>query len=195
MRRQLVRFTFCLAVLGICWLGFMAASISRYGSEDHARRSDCIIVLGAAARGEIPSPVFEERLRHAVQLYHNGMAPKIILTGGIGKGTSLAESKVGSVFIQSLGISAADILTEDRSHTTQRNLAEAADLMKAHGLRSAIIVSDPDHMKRAIMMADDLNMESVSSPTSTSRFRSLETRLPFLLREVYFFHHYLVIGN
>jgi uncharacterized SAM-binding protein YcdF (DUF218 family) len=174
---------------------FVAVLISRFGAEDHARRSDCIIVLGAAVQRDTPSPVFEERLRHAVYLYQNGFAQKIILTGGFGEGAEHSESAVGSSFIRRLGVPDTDILTEERSHTTRRNLAEATDLMKSHRLRSAIIVSDPDHMKRAMMMAKDLGIDAVSSPTHTSRFKTFKTRAPFLLREVYFFHHYLVTGN
>ncbi|RYD28414.1 MAG: YdcF family protein [Verrucomicrobiaceae bacterium] len=169
--------------------------MSRFGSEDHAQVSDCIIVLGAAVRGDRPSPVFEQRLNHAILLHRAGMAPKVILTGGIGQGTAHAESEVGSTFVQSHGIPAEAILTESKSHTTQRNLAEAAALMTDHHLHTAIVVSDPDHMKRAILMAENLGMSAVSSPTRTSRFQSWKTRLPFLLREVYFFHHHLVTGD
>jgi uncharacterized SAM-binding protein YcdF (DUF218 family) len=50
-------------------------------------------------------------------------------------------------------------------------------------------------MKRAMMMADDLGMTSVSSPTPTSRYRSLKTKLGFLHRELYFIHHYVVTGD
>ena len=60
---------------------------------------------------------------------------------------------------------------------------------------SAIIVSDPMHMKRAMMMAGDLEVVAVSSPTPTSRYRSFKTKLGFLLREVYFIHHYFVTGD
>jgi uncharacterized SAM-binding protein YcdF (DUF218 family) len=67
--------------------------------------------------------------------------------------------------------------------------------MKTHNLKSAIIVSDPLHMKRAMMMADDLGIEAVSSPTPTTRYRSLRTKLGFLVRELYFVHHYVLTGN
>jgi uncharacterized SAM-binding protein YcdF (DUF218 family) len=67
--------------------------------------------------------------------------------------------------------------------------------MQKHGLKSAIIVSDPLHMKRAMMMAEDLGIEAASSPTPTTRYRSLQTKLGFLIREIYFFHHYIITGN
>lgn len=67
--------------------------------------------------------------------------------------------------------------------------------MREHGLKSAIIVSDPLHMKRALMMAEGLEIDAVSSPTPTTRYRSLQSKLGFLFRELYFFHHYLITGD
>jgi uncharacterized SAM-binding protein YcdF (DUF218 family) len=67
--------------------------------------------------------------------------------------------------------------------------------MRQNGLTSAIIVSDPLHMKRAMLMADDLAIAAASSPTPTSRYRSLKSKLGFLLRELYFIHHYVATGD
>lgn len=50
-------------------------------------------------------------------------------------------------------------------------------------------------MKRSMMMARDLGLLSVSSPTPTSRYRSLKAKLGFLGRELYFYHHYRMTGN
>ena len=172
------------------WLLLLGSNIWHFGTQDHAARADCIIVLGAAIHGSEPSPVFAERIRHAVNLYHHGFAAKIVFTGGIGEGSQYSESSVGSTFAQQWGVPSADIITEENSHTTQQNLQEAAILMTQHRLKSAIIVSDPLHLKRAMMMANDQGMTAVSLPTPTTMYRSLATQLPFLVREMYFIHHY-----
>jgi hypothetical protein len=44
-------------------------------------------------------------------------------------------------------------------------------------------------------MADDFGIQAVSSPTPTTRYRSLRTKLGFLVRELYFVHHYFLTGN
>ena len=88
-----------------------------------------------------------------------------------------------------------DVFTERRSRTTQQNLAEAKLLMDAHGLRTAILVSDPLHMRRAMWMAGDLDIAAVSSPTPTTRYRSLKTKLRFLRHELYYWHHYAFSGG
>lgn len=186
----------CWSLLaGAVWCVILATMIWRSGTRDHAARSDCIIVLGAAVNGTTPSPVFAERIRHGVDLYHSRLAPKLIFTGGVGEGEKHSESSVGRAIAIQRGVPSDDILIEEQSRTTLQNLAEARAVMRKNGLRSAIIVSDPLHIKRAMLMAEGLGMEAVSSPTPTTRYRSLQTKLGFLVREMYFFHHYLITGN
>lgn len=178
-----------------CWLILAGGRIAYYGSIDHKKKSDCAIVLGAAVQGDRPSPVFAERLRHAVELHRRGYASKLVLTGGVGAGTQRSESSVGSDFVRALGVPAEDVLIEERSHTTLQNLDEAAYVMASHGLRTAIVVSDPLHMERSMTMAGDLELDAVSSPTPTTRYRTLKTQFEFLAREVYFLHHYLLTSE
>lgn len=177
------------------WLAFVAHSIWQYGKTDQAKASDCIIVLGTAIEGDRPSLVFEQRLRHGVHLYQQNLAKRIIFTGGFGQQQTHSESQVAANYALQQGIPPSAILIEETSRTTQQNLAQARALMEKHQLRSAIIVSDPLHMKRSVMMAKDLRIYAVSSPTPTSMYRTWKTQSGFLLRELYFFHHYLVTGN
>jgi uncharacterized SAM-binding protein YcdF (DUF218 family) len=92
------------------------------------------------------------------------------------------------------GIHHSDILIETISKTTQQNLLEAQKRLQLHALQSAILVSDPLHIKRATVMAEDIGLHLASSPTPTSRYRSLSTQAKFLLREMYFYQKYLFTG-
>ena len=184
-----------LVLVPLAWLAALGTAIWIYGATDQAVKSDCAIVLGAAAYGTQPSPVFEERIRHAIDLYRTGLVAKIIFTGGYGTGADHAESEVGAAYAARAGVPAADVFVELRSRTTQQNLAEAQILMAAHGLETAILVSDPLHMRRAMWMAADLGIAAVSSPTPTSRYRSFKTKFKFLRHELYFWHHYLFTGG
>lgn len=174
------------------WTG---CSISRFGHMDRAKPADCAVVLGAAVSGTNPSPVFEERIKHAVSLYQSGLVSKIVFTGGYGRNATHAESSVGADYAIRKGVQASAVLTETHSHTTLENLKEAKALMSANSLQTAIIVSDPLHLKRAAMMAEDLGISAVTSATPTSRYRTIKTQLGFLVREIYFYHHYLVTGK
>lgn len=193
--RRIQRITLGLLLAGMVWCSILATVIWRYGARDHAAKSDCVIVLGAAVQGAEPSPVFEERIRHGIALYQAGFAPKLLFTGGIGEGRLLSESSVGRLIAIQQGVPASDILIEERSHTTRQNLSEARSVMQRNCLKSAIVVSDPLHMKRSIVMARDLGIRAVSSPTPTTRYRSLQTKLGFLVREIYFYQNYLITGS
>jgi len=195
MKRRIQKILLWLAAALFVWLIVVGGMIWNYGGKDNATKSDCIIVLGAAAHGNKPSPVFEERIRHAIGLFQKGEASTIIFTGGFGDGASHAESEVGASYAMARGVPKSAILTETRSRTTNQNLIEAKALMDSAGLKSAIIVSDPLHLKRASVMADDIGISSVTSPTPTSRYRSLKTKLGFVIREIYFYHHYAVTGD
>ena len=195
MIRRIKKISLCVLVAVISWCVILGSIVWRYGAHDRATKSDCIIVLGAAVQGAAASQVFEERIHHGISLFRAGQATKLLFTGGIGDGQTHSEGSVGrSVAIQR-GIPSADILFVEKSRTTKQNLSEARALMQQHGMTSAIIVSDPLHMKRAMLMADDLGIVAASSPTPTSRYRSLKTRLGFLLRELYFIHHYAATGD
>ncbi|PWQ93951.1 hypothetical protein DKT75_20355 [Leucothrix arctica] len=81
------------------------------------------------------------------------------------------------------------------SRTIQKHLYYTHKIIQENNLNSAIIVSEPLHMKRAIMMAEVLGIDAFSSPTPTTRYKGLKVRVSFLVREIYFIHHYFVTGD
>lgn len=182
-----------LLLAALAWLVGVATYIIRVGNRDEAAPVDVIIVLGAAAYDAKPSPVFEERIRHGIDLYDRGYAPRLIFTGGYGGlKARFAESQVAQRYALRRDVPEDAILIETVSTTTRQNLEQARELMQANGLRRAIIVSDPLHMARALRIANELGIDAVGSPTPTSRFRSFATRWRFLAQEVYFFHRDLL---
>lgn len=184
-----------LCVLVLLWLLGVAAWIIWVGDRDQAAPADAIIVLGAAAYDAKPSPVFEERIRHGLDLYRQGYAPKLIFTGGFGgTGARFSESQVARRYALKQEIPATDILIENRSRTTRQNLVEAKRLMDAHGMRRAILVSDPLHMARALRLSRELGIDALASSTPSTRFRSFHTSWRFLAQEIYFFHRDLFAG-
>lgn len=59
--------------------------------------------------------------------------------------------------------------------------------MDARGFRTALIVSDPLHMRRSMLLAQDAGLAAYSSPTTSSRYATWRTKLPFLIRETFFY--------
>lgn len=173
----------------------IATDILMAASEHYPDRADAAIVLGAAVFGSDPSPVFEERLRHAVDLYRTSQVRLLIMTGGTAPGDSLAESETARRWAIANGVPAGDIITEASSQTTRENLVNALPLLEQRNVGRVLVVSDPLHMRRAMRMATDLGLNAHPSPTPTSRYRSLGTQIPMLAREVWFTLVYLLIGQ
>lgn len=149
--------------------------------------ADAAVVLGAAAWGDKPSPVFRERINHAIGLYQTGTVEKLIFTGGTPKAGYASEAEVARRFAIKQGVDAADIYFETTSKDTYQNLVNTRLLMRRHNIRSVIIVSDPYHIARAAAMAEDLGIRAAYSPTPTSRFNqaSATVRGKFFLQESY----------
>ena len=177
----------CLLLAG--WLLCVTAWIVWVGERDQAAQADAIIVLGAAAYDAKPSPVFEERIRHGLDLYHQGYAPLLIFTGGYGgTGARFSESQVARRYAVKQGVPESAILIETASRTTRQNLVEARRLMDQRKLHRVIIVSDPLHMARGLRLARELGIDALASSTPSTRFRSFHTSWKFLAQEIYFFH-------
>ena len=193
--RRLYRGVGILTLVVALWLGAVAGWIVAFGEVDHARPSDCAIVLGAAAYGSKPSPVFAERINHAVALYQSGTVKCLLFTGGSVIEADQSESVVARSHAIAAGVPADAIFIESQSRTTAQNLAQAKGVMKEHGLKTAVIVSDPLHLKRAASMAADLSIDAVTSPTPTSRYRTWKVKAGFLIREVFYLHGYWITGK
>jgi uncharacterized SAM-binding protein YcdF (DUF218 family) len=162
------------------------------GQRDEARDSGAAVVLGAAQWNGDPSPVLRARLDHALDLYHRGIVKRIILTGGVGAGDRLSEAAAGKQYLLDRQLSAEVLLLDERSTTTWENLQNAADLARANGIDTVLLVSDPFHMLRSLKMARDLGLSAYGSPTRSSPIsgnRTEEAR--FVLREIWAYLVYL----
>ncbi|MBE8966463.1 YdcF family protein [Nostocales cyanobacterium LEGE 12452] len=191
-KKWLILLTVALISALLLAIASSASSIYLYGSSTDNIKADAAIVLGAAVWKDEPSPVFRERINHAINLYKNGSVKTIIFTGGVGDSNEPAEAIVGKNYAIAQQVKAADILIETQSRTTHQNLKNALEVANAHQLTKFLIVSDPLHMKRAVLMARGLGMDAHSSPTPTTRYRSFYSQMEFLSRETYFYFVYLV---
>lgn len=179
-----------LLAAALAYAAFQTVSIWRYGSVDEKRPADVAVVLGAGTYDGEVSPVYQERINHGIWLYENGYVEKLILTGGYGEGSSISDAAAAGRYAVSAGVPETDILLEERSTITQENLLYAKELMDEAGYETALIVSDPLHMKRAMLLAKDTGLEAYSSPTPTSRYKSFRTKGKFLAREVFYYIGY-----
>ena len=190
--KKLLKWTALLLAAVTIYSLLCAVSIIRYARRDEAAPADCIIVLGAGTNGKTPNAVFRERLNHAVTLYEVGYSEVILLTGGYSPGNEHSDAWIAGQYLMELGIPKDAILLEEKSTITQENLQYAKEIMDSQEYSTAIIVSDPLHMKRSMRMAKDYEIEAHSSPTPTTRYQTWRTKLPFLARETFFYVGYQI---
>ena len=150
-----------------------------------ATTADAAVVLGAAAWNKQPSPVFLERINHAIALYQSHRVGKIVFTGGTPKKGYMTEAEVGRRYALKQGIPAHNILFENTSRNTYENIRNIRPILRAEGIESIIIVSDPYHLARALEIASDLDIEAYISATPTTRFDQSKEKNKFLLQESY----------
>ena len=171
----------------IGYILYTAISICMFANKDQTQEADAAIVLGAGINDNAPSEVFKERINHAILLYKDGYIKKIIFTGGISEGNQISDAEVAKIYAMEHGILEEDIFIENHSTITQENLFYAKEIMKTNNFETALIVSDPLHMKRAMIIAKAYNITAYASPTQTSRYVTVKTKFPFLMREVFYY--------
>jgi uncharacterized SAM-binding protein YcdF (DUF218 family) len=170
------------AVLTV-WLLLLTA-VYLYGQQDGARPADVIVVLGAAQYDGRPSPVLRARVDHAVGLYQADVAPRLIMTGGVGVGDTVSEARVGLRYAVRSGVPEEHILLEEAGIRSIESLQAVALLMEEEGMETAVLVSDPFHMLRLRILSRRLGIRMSSSPTRTSPISAdREEEWRFILRE------------
>jgi uncharacterized SAM-binding protein YcdF (DUF218 family) len=169
-----------LALLAAAGWALCVTAIHLWGRRDEARRVDAIVVLGAAHYDGRPSPVLRARLDHAIRLHRDSLAPTLIVTGGQAPGDTVSEAVAARRYAIRAGVAESAILVErGTGRTTLESVEAVARLMRAHDMRTAVLVSDPFHMLRLKLLARAAGFRGYTSPTRTSpisRNRSEERR-------------------
>jgi uncharacterized SAM-binding protein YcdF (DUF218 family) len=195
LARRAYRIILALAIFALLVAGGLAADVWRYAGIVADTPADAALVLGAAVLGDEPSPVLVERLRHAQQLFEAGQVRAIVVTGGRSPEDELTEAEASRDWLVAQGIPADAIVLENASRTTIENLQLARPILDAQHFATVLLVSDPLHMRRAMLIAERMGISAAPSPTQTSRYQSWGTTLPFLGRETWFMAQYLLTGR
>ena len=169
--RSVFRLAGYVAVIVLAVWALALGAVIAWGSRDRAKPSDAIVVLGAAQYWGKPSPVLRARLDHAVELWRRGLAPRMVLTGGVGVGDTTSEAAVGRKYVLGAGVPDSAILLETSGRTTRESLRSVALLMQSRAAgkqQRVILVSDPFHMLRLDILARRFGLVPYTSPTRTS---------------------------
>lgn len=154
--------------------------------QDQRRPAGAIVVLGAAQYNGRPSPVLEARLEHALALFQDGLAPAIVVTGGIGRGDRESEAAVARRWLVARGVPADVVVVRPEGSTTAASIRALATWADDQGINDVLLVSDPFHTARLRREASRAGLRGWTSPTRTSPIsRRLGAELPFLAAEAW----------
>jgi len=138
--------------------------------------SDTIIVLGAKLIGQEPSMILRLRLDEAIRLYRKDYASTIIVSGAQGEDEEVSEAVSMKNYLISHGIPAEHILLEDKSFNTYQNLANSHKIMQENNLKTAIIVSNASHIRRSLIVAQNLGIIATGAPAPMADNAYLTTK-------------------
>lgn len=186
LARRIVRFIAGLLLLAGVMFASAFVMVLLTSQVDERQPSDAIVVLGAAQYNGKPSPVFQARLDHALLLYRDKLAPRVVVTGGQASGDHESEAAVGKRYLASRGIPTSALVVEPAGRSTAASMSAVAGWVKEKELSTVILVSDPFHMARLRAEARRTGLTARLSPTTTSPISNNKAlEMQYLLAEAW----------
>ena len=176
-----------LVLLGVAIFIFLvvtAFQVVHTASLEQIHEADAIVVFGAAEYSGHPSPVLRARLDHALDLFHRGLAPVVITTGGAAADPTFSEGGVGRDYLMRHGIPERSLIAETQGRDTSESAVRVAVIMRANGLHSCVAVSDAYHVFRIRKLLEHEGIGPVYiAPRPDSRPHNIVLRATASLRE------------
>lgn len=118
---------------------------------------DCIIVLGCKVKDSgDPSDMLADRLKRGIDLYKQGAAPKIIMSGDHGTVEYDEVNTMKRIAIDA-GIPSSDVFMDHAGFSTYESIYRAKEIFEADKI---IIVTQEYHLYRALYIAEKLGIEA-----------------------------------
>lgn len=163
-----------LLIAGNRWVALgLARSLEwRYLPQGELPEAEVIVVLGGGTLSpQYPRPTVEvdqagDRLIYAAQLYHQGKADRLLLSGGriewISAGNPPAEDM--AALLEMLGVPREAMWLESESRNTYENAANARALLQPMGIKRVILVTSAAHMPRSVAIFEKQGFDVIPAP-------------------------------
>ena len=163
--KKIVTVLLCLSI--ICSIGVFSvnAYVKTVGgkriitSEQASKLEnvDCIIVLGCFVESDgTPCDMLRDRLNRGIELYENGSAPKIIMSGDHGT-VEYDEVNAMKQYAINCGVPSSDVFMDHAGFSTYESVYRAKEVFAADKI---IIVTQEYHLSRALYIAEKLGVEA-----------------------------------
>ena len=177
--------TYMILTLVILWLGstsgvsnLLARSLEwRYKPPEEIPSGEAIVLLGggtepaAYPRSGVEINGAGDRVLYAAQLYKEGKAPLILLSGGeiiwLNDGSATPAEDMTQM-LTSLGVPTEALIIEDRSRNTYENALYAKELLAEKGINKILLVTSAMHMPRAVALFEAQGFKVMPLPVDYS---------------------------
>ena len=152
LRRPLVKYVALTLCAALVLLVTAACAVALVGLRDQVdANADIIVVPGNTvyADGTL-SERLKSRLDVALELFHDGRAPRIFVSGGMGhEGHDEAASM--AAYLVGHGVAASAIVQDPLGVDTAATAANAAQYLRSHNMGSAIVATQYFHVPRTVL--------------------------------------------
>jgi uncharacterized SAM-binding protein YcdF (DUF218 family) len=170
--RLAIRVVLVLGGFMVLYVGFTLAQVWYAAGQDSRPTSGAIVVLGAAQYNGKPSPALEARLEHALELYQEGVAPIVVVTGGKRPGDTYTEATSGYNWLRQRGVPDENLRKEVAGTTTWESLSATALFLRNEDIREVVLVSAPTHAFRVRGIAEEVGLVAHVSPADSEGDRA-----------------------
>lgn len=174
MKKKIIKYGILLFSLGIIllfFINFFVVETTKSQILDGAKRTsikdaDAILVLGAGIWIDKPSPMLEDRLLEAINLYEQNVAPKIIMSGDHARVEYDEVNSMKSFAIEK-GIPSEAIFMDHAGFSSYESIYRAKEIF---GVKKIIIVTQKYHLYRALYIANQLGIEAYGVPSNPRNY-------------------------
>lgn len=174
----------CMASLPVV-AGLLAYSLERQYpvvQVGQLPKADAIVVLGGSTNGPTNiNPHIDvrdsfDRVLHGARLFKAGLAPRIIVSGGLlfSSPGSASEAEYMKQLLVQIGVDGAAITLETGARNTYENARLTRLIVSGGGVRSVLLVTSAWHMPRAAAVFrkagisfTPVSIDTISSSTAT----------------------------
>ena len=146
IKKKWIFFIFLLFLGILLWKPFLKSLAHALVYETNLARADAIVVLGGGSGS---------RVKKAVELYHEELAPKLIFTGNQFLLTSQAD--LMKDYAKKLGVRSKYIILEKNSESTIDHVRNLKHIFEEHNIERIIVVTSLFHTRRSYMVFKQLS--------------------------------------
>lgn len=163
-----------LAFVFVAFVGY--GLVYGWGVRRWARPVDVVVVLGAGLIGERVTPLLASRLDRGREVLERSRArgrdTHLICSGGQGADEIVPEAVAMADHLAEQGVPRDLLWLEDRSTSTEENLAYSREVARDHGVEECrfAVVTNNYHAFRAALLMRKVDLDGYATGSRTARY-------------------------